>query len=67
MDLDRGRSILTADDYVECGNSSGTVQFLVVTKDDIGESRLAIGADGAFTRRPATDHGIFLASVTQTP
>ena len=28
----RGRSILTAADYVMCGNSSGTVQFLVVTK-----------------------------------
>ena len=35
-----GRSILA--DYVGYGNSSGTEQFLVVTKDNIGESRLAL-------------------------
>ena len=36
----RGHSILA--DQAGYGNSSGTVQFLVVTKDDIGESRLAL-------------------------
>ena len=40
----RGRGTLTTADYGGYGNSSGTAQFLVVTKDDIGESRLALNA-----------------------
>ena len=40
----RVHSILTAADYARYGDSSGTVEYLVVTKDDIGESRLAIDA-----------------------
>jgi len=38
----RGRDTLTTAHYVGYGNFSGTVQFLGVTKDDIGESRLAL-------------------------
>ena len=40
----RGRSILTTAEYAGYGNSSGKVQFIVVIKDDIGESRLAFDA-----------------------
>ena len=40
----RGRSILTTADYAGYGNSSGKVQFIVVIKNDIGESRLAFDA-----------------------
>ena len=36
----RSRCILAAADYVGYGNSSGAVQFSVVTKDDIGKGRL---------------------------
>ena len=46
-----GSSKRMADDYVRrsrlrqvYGDSSGTVEYLVVTKDDIGESRLALDA-----------------------
>ena len=36
------------------GNPSGTVQFLVVTKDDIGENRLAL--DSVMTSTTMTYH-----------
>ena len=44
MNHDRGPSILVAADYVMCKNSSDTCEFLVVTEDDIGESRLTLNA-----------------------
>ena len=40
----RGHSILTAAHYARYGNACGTVEYLVVTKDDIGETRLALDA-----------------------
>ena len=56
MDLDRGHSILTAADYVIRGNSSGTVEFHVVTKDDIGENRLALDAFMTTVKGTMTNH-----------
>ena len=68
----RGHSILTAADYAKYGDSSGT-EYLVVTKDDIGESRLALDAmmtsttvKGTMTYHAAVclQHGVLMMPTT---